>query len=92
MKRKPKMNQSIDPEKNIFQTLIDGDFIWMYLGELVSADNNITNKQREDNVKKLNMIILGMQVVEADEETINKIKKMAQDGIDALRSEIEREK
>ncbi|MCQ2737232.1 MAG: hypothetical protein MJ224_01325 [archaeon] len=69
--------------------LIDNGLIWLYLGELISADTNLTVQDCNNHLEKLkdlSNIINQLQ----DKETKDKLSKFIDDGILILNQDIER--
>ena len=75
--------------KNYFQILVDNGLIWMYIGELISADNNLTNKEREENIQKLTVLKLGLSTVQGHEKDVKKALKILRGSIRGLKKENE---
>lgn len=80
----------------ILKTLYDNGMIWLYFGELVSADSNLTDEQREEHIKqatelrdRLNNDEFGTTILWLPEEDRIKIEEYCNKAINILKKEIE---
>lgn len=76
--------------KEVFLTLYKNEYMWLILGSLISADNNMTNEEREGNIA----VLRDIETLCSDNEVIKevkdykKIKTLCKRGIKMLKKEI----
>ena len=63
------------PEDNVMQFLLESGYANLYFGELISADSNITNEDREKHIQALEKMLeeLKKQVCDANLELVRQI-------------------
>lgn len=79
-------------DKEIFLEAYQNDLMWMILGSAISSDTNLTNEDRENNIKRLNEIkdlCSETEIIEKIKaKDLLKIQELAERGIKILSSEI----
>lgn len=76
--------------KEAFLTLYKNGYMWLVLGSLISADNNMTNEEREGHIT----VLRDIETICSDKDVIKevkdykKIKTLCKSGIKMLKKEI----
>lgn len=82
-------------DKQIIIELHKNEMMWFLLGSCISADSNMTNEERTENIDSLKDILKTLkdpEVVEAiDERSLKKYASYCRKGAKMLKREIEEE-